>query len=50
MEWAGGSDWEAYIDSLDAEGKDGAIKALAKHGKAFPSSWEWKGEHWHIAK
>ncbi|WVF69868.1 hypothetical protein IAT40_004649 [Kwoniella sp. CBS 6097] len=51
MEWAGGQDWEAYVDSLAAgDGEEGVLSALGKEGKAYPSSWKWKGEHWKIAR
>ncbi|WVQ97913.1 hypothetical protein IAU59_005030 [Kwoniella sp. CBS 9459] len=50
MEWAGGQDWEAYVDSLAAGGDEGVLNALGKEGKAYPSSWKWKGEHWKIAR
>ncbi|WRT64939.1 uncharacterized protein IL334_001879 [Kwoniella shivajii] len=50
MEWAGGEDWEAYIDSLSSGDEDGAIKATAKQGKQWPRDWKWKGEHWEIAR
>ncbi|WWD20006.1 hypothetical protein CI109_104479 [Kwoniella shandongensis] len=50
MEWAGGADWEAYMDSLGSGAAEGAIHTLTKEGKQFPKSWEWKGEHWKIAR
>ncbi len=50
MEWAGGNDWEGYVDSLAAEGAKGAIQALSKQGKMYPEDWEWKGEHWELAR
>ncbi|KAK8849385.1 hypothetical protein IAR55_004717 [Kwoniella newhampshirensis] len=50
MEWAGGADWEAYMDSLGAGAEEGAIQTLSKEGKRFPENWEWKGEHWKIAR
>lgn len=28
----------------------GVVSTLTKHGKMFPTDWEWKGEHWHIAR
>ncbi|WVR04508.1 hypothetical protein IAU60_001512 [Kwoniella sp. DSM 27419] len=50
MEWAGGQDWEAYVDSLAAGGDEGIVQTLVKEGKAYPESWKWKGEHWKIAR
>ncbi|OCF37468.1 hypothetical protein I317_03855 [Kwoniella heveanensis CBS 569] len=50
MEWVGGQDWEAYVDSLAAGGEEGVLIALEKEGKLYPSSWKWKGEHWKIAR
>lgn len=50
MLWAGGGDWEAYIDSLAGGGEDGVRIALKKAKKMFPKDWQWKGEHWHIAR
>lgn len=50
MEWAGGSNWESYVDDLASAGEKGAFKALVKDKKMFPNDWEWKGEHWKIAR
>jgi hypothetical protein len=50
MEWAGGVDWESYVDDLAKEDEDGAIKVLSKEKKLYPKDWEWKGEHWKIAR
>lgn len=50
MRWAGGDDWEAYIDSLSAGGEGGVLKALGSQGKMYPKHWKWKGEHWKIAR
>jgi hypothetical protein len=50
MEWAGGTDWEAFMDSLSAGGESEADALLQKHGKTFPKGWDWKGEHWHLAR
>jgi hypothetical protein len=50
MEWAGGSSWESYVDHL-AQGRDKeAIEWLEKEKKLYPKDWEWKGEHWKIAR
>lgn len=50
MLWAGGADWEAYIDSLAVGAEEGVRIALKKSKKMYPKDWEWKGEHWHIAR
>ncbi|WWC67779.1 uncharacterized protein I206_101691 [Kwoniella pini CBS 10737] len=50
MEWAGGKDWQAYIDSLSFDDENSASKELQKHGKGWPKNWKWKSEHWEIAK
>lgn len=50
MEWAGGLDWEASLDSIAAGAEDGAIAELERQGKMFPKEWDWKGEHWKIAR
>lgn len=50
MEWAGGSDWEHYVDNLDAGGEHGVVEALRNSGKQYPKDWKWKGEHWKIAR
>jgi len=50
MEWAGGGNWEGYVDSLAARGKNGALKSLGSQGKLYSQDWEWQGEHWKIAR
>ncbi|WVW78657.1 hypothetical protein I302_100617 [Kwoniella bestiolae CBS 10118] len=50
MEWAGGEDWQAYVDSLSFDDEKAVRKELKKHGKEFPGGWEWKGQHWEIAR
>jgi hypothetical protein len=50
MEWAGGKDWQDYVDNLDAGGQGGLMHALKGSGKAYPKGWEWGGEHWKIAR
>lgn len=50
MEWAGGSNWESYVDDLAEAGDDGAFKILRKEKKMYPTDWEWRGEHWKIAR
>jgi hypothetical protein len=50
MEWAGGEKWAEYIDSLLEGGDGGMFKALGAGGKMFPKGWEWRGEHWQIAR
>jgi len=50
MEWAGGDDWESYVDKLADKVEDGVIKVLHKDKKLYPKNWEWKGEHWKIAR
>ncbi|WWC59432.1 uncharacterized protein I303_101988 [Kwoniella dejecticola CBS 10117] len=50
MEWAGGKDWPAYIDSLSFDDEKSASKELQKHGKGWPKGWKWKSEHWELAR
>ncbi|RXK35168.1 hypothetical protein M231_07580 [Tremella mesenterica] len=50
MEWAGGRDWQDYVDGLEPLGEKTALSALSKNGKMFPKDWEWKGEHWQLAR
>jgi hypothetical protein len=50
MEWAGGSNWENYVDDLAGAGDDGLFKILRKEKKMYPNDWEWRGEHWKIAR
>jgi len=50
MQWAGGEDWESYVDKLADDVEDGVIKILNKDKKLYPKNWEWKGEHWKIAR
>jgi predicted phosphodiesterase len=50
MEWTGGAKWEGMMDEL-SELDDGEVEMrVAKMGRKWPKGWEWKGEHWHIAK
>ena len=50
MEWAGGKDWENYIDEIAEDDEEDVIKTLRTVRKQFPSHWKWKGEHWKIAR
>ncbi|EIW65804.1 hypothetical protein TREMEDRAFT_35995 [Tremella mesenterica DSM 1558] len=50
MEWAGGRNWQDYVDGLEPLGEKTALSALSKNGKMFPKDWEWKGEHWQLAR
>lgn len=50
MQWAGGDDWESYVDKLADDVEDGVIKSLSKDKRLYPKDWEWKGEHWKIAR
>ena len=50
MEWAGGDSWEQYVDDLESGRESAAIMTLQKSGKMFPKGWEWKGEHWALAR
>lgn len=50
MEWAGGDSWEQYVDDLESGRESAAIMTLQKSGKMFPKGWEWKGEHWSLAR
>ena len=50
MEWAGGKDWESFVNSLASRDDDAVAKLLTKSGKRFPKDYEWKGQHWHIAR
>ena len=50
MQWAGGEDWESYVDKLADDVEDGVIKSLSKDKRLYPKDWEWKGEHWKIAR
>lgn len=50
MEWAGGKDWENYIDEIAEDDEKDVIKTLRTVRKQFPRHWKWKGEHWKIAR
>ena len=50
MEWAGGDDWEAYVDSLAFQKQNQVEKTLSREGREFPKGWAWGGEHWSIAR
>jgi hypothetical protein len=50
MEWAGGKDWGAFIESINLGGEESVKEELKKSGKDYPSDWVWEGEHWQIAK
>jgi hypothetical protein len=50
MEWAGGKDWESYIDEIADDDEEDVIKTLRVTRKQFPRHWKWKGEHWKIAR
>ncbi|KAK4689391.1 bis(5'-nucleosyl)-tetraphosphatase (symmetrical), partial [Tremellales sp. Uapishka_1] len=50
MEWAGGDDYLAFVDSIGAGGGKSVATALNKANKMYPTDWEWGGQHWQIAK
>jgi hypothetical protein len=50
MEWAGGDDWEGFVDNLSTAGEESAFRVLKEEQKMYPSEWKWKGEHWRIAR
>ncbi|WWC87114.1 uncharacterized protein L201_002000 [Kwoniella dendrophila CBS 6074] len=51
MEWAGGENWEEFIDNLNDEDDEGLVlEQLKKQNKDWPKGWKWKGEHWKIAR
>lgn len=50
MEWVGGLAWEDSMDSFASTSEDEVIEKLKKQGKMYPKSWDWKGEHWKIAR
>ena len=50
MEWAGGQDWEAYMDSLAFGSQEHIVKTLQGEGRAFPKGWKWGEQHWKIAR
>ena len=50
MEWAGGEDWERFVDDMDAGGQGALVHVLQAQGKSFPKEWKWKSEHWKIAR
>lgn len=50
MEWAGGANWEGWVDSLAEDGEKQAINVLGNQKKMYPKDWEWKGEHWDLAR
>lgn len=50
MEWAGGNDWEGFVDNLSSAGEPTALRVLKEEKKMYPSDWKWKGEHWQIAR
>lgn len=50
MEWAGGKNWDSLMDELSEEQDWEVEKKVGRLGRSWPRGWEWKGEHWHIAK
>jgi len=50
MEWAGGSGWNGLLDELESFNDKAAKERVEQLGKSWPKGWEWKGEHWHIAR
>jgi hypothetical protein len=50
MQWAGGKDWEAWLESSTAGQLGAPLEHFKSNGKSYPDDWEWKGEHWHIAR
>ncbi|WVQ79512.1 hypothetical protein IAT38_001611 [Cryptococcus sp. DSM 104549] len=50
MEWVGGADWEAVMDEMGEKDEKEVMSVLSKQKKEYPDSWEWKGEHWQIAR
>jgi hypothetical protein len=50
MEWAGGKNWESFVDHLGQGREKETIEWLKREKKMFPKDWEWKGEHWNIAR
>ena len=50
MEWAGGSNWEGYIDGFTTDEEDDALQALTAQNKVYPKHWKWKSQHWKIAR
>ncbi|ORY33024.1 Metallo-dependent phosphatase-like protein [Naematelia encephala] len=50
MEWAGGENWQTYIDGLSSGPSEGMYRTLGRQGKMYPKGWEWNSEHWKIAR
>lgn len=52
MEWAGRRGWEQWVDDLDegTDDDDAVVSVLKKQERMYPKEWEWKGEHWKIAR
>jgi predicted phosphodiesterase len=50
MEWTGGYSWEEAMDELNNEELSEVEMRVGKMGRKWPKGWEWKGEHWHIAR
>lgn len=50
MHDAGGLGWEDMMDEV-AQQDEGEVKEyFRKKGKSWPKGWEWKGEHWKVAR
>lgn len=50
MEWTGGDAYESLMSELQGVEEKEAERRVKSMGRSWPKGWEWKGEHWHIAK
>lgn len=50
MEWAGGNGWNGLMDELEGLNEKAVKERVKQLEKSWPKGWEWKGEHWHIAR
>lgn len=50
MEHAGGPGWRDMMDQVGKEKEKDAREYFERKGKGWPEGWEWRGEHWKIAR
>ncbi|WVN87040.1 uncharacterized protein L203_102216 [Cryptococcus depauperatus CBS 7841] len=50
MQWAGGADWEVWVDSMGEKEEEQVLDVLGKVKKQFPNEWKWKSKHWKVAR
>ena len=50
MEHAGGMGWREMMDQVGRQSEKVAREYFERKGKGWERGWEWKGEHWEIAR